>query len=435
MIQAGLSDLRQSFDVGVKVLRPLQKLFRLYPQTRTLGIRDSNKQAAYVEAVDELAHHSTVPAFVNALKWKCKAFNAMNMEDGIGFGREYCFTAAIQAGIDITADNVLLEQVQWDLLQKFQMEHFKVEKVAVEQLQQSVKPLHDTCGDSILPANKHRMGVVNNVVRAGYPGISVDAIQQSLETIKKGASQPKASVGSFDPNELYRSMNSFNSGRKILAKAAQVVATASREVRAVSTMATGTSTAASLEQKAKTLLQGRKVEDVNAVEFESFQKLLVAESGSYVVKTLEAAGVLSQNPSGEIRSEITKGCVHFAQSFSLCAWFLFQSYIQHLHGVAQEGSPTTEDANSATTLTAMLNVVDGLLKNAKSIKTNLVDAILDDGQKETMHYGEFVRTVDMFTFIYAVIDAFKCFLEARQIFTDHVPSEQGPLPQGGVQVP
>ena len=94
MIQAGLSDLRQSFDVGVKVLRPLQKLFRLYPQTITLGIRDSNKQAAYVEAVDELAHHSTVPAFVNALKWKCKAFNAINMEVGIGFGREYCFIAA-----------------------------------------------------------------------------------------------------------------------------------------------------------------------------------------------------------------------------------------------------------------------------------------------------------------------------------------------------
>ena len=69
--------------------------------------------------------------------------------------------------------------------------------------------------------------------------------------------------------------------------------------------------------------------------------------------------------------------------------------------MAREGSPITEDANTATTLTAMLKVVDGLLKNAKSTKTNLVDAMFDEGQKE-LHYSGFCRTVDMFAFIHTI---------------------------------
>ena len=101
------------------------------------------------------------------------------------------------------------------MLQKCQAQQFKVEKLSVEQLQQAIRPIHGTCGGHILPANTHRMGVVYNVLCAGEPGVSVDAISTSLETIKKAASQPKPNVGSFDPHELYRAMSSFNSGRNI----------------------------------------------------------------------------------------------------------------------------------------------------------------------------------------------------------------------------
>ena len=98
--------------MGIKVLRPLQKLFRFYPHARTLGVRDSNKQVAYIEGVDELAHHSTVPAFLNVLKLKCKAFNAMQMDGGPALANDFCFTNVVQSGIDVTADNPCLEQVQ-----------------------------------------------------------------------------------------------------------------------------------------------------------------------------------------------------------------------------------------------------------------------------------------------------------------------------------
>ncbi len=114
------------------------------------------------------------------------------------------------------------------------------------------------------------------------PGLeSSGDITVALERVKTQGKVAKASAGSYDPNLLYRALNSYNNGRKLCQKAAQVSTAMTQETKATDELK---SLCFSLEKLLNEMQESLKPETASTEDASPFVSAIVDRIGTFVVK-------------------------------------------------------------------------------------------------------------------------------------------------------